>query len=284
MTSRHKGTRSRPRDGTALGLVLGILERSDQVRNIFKKILNVCGLSGIVAEALYKREIPGKYHKCQLHGHTAANCYAQSQCVKCLVPPGLKTAIDLKNREASLPAITAAKTQSLTRTHELTGSSGENNSHVRALQRKVKARTQEVRNDNWSDLKVNITPSHQDYWRLAKALKIEGYNPTLDFTKFDNSIAFNDREKVECLADSIEQQCYDNPPYDLEHTYTGMHRFFNITSSHPNPLLVSAVSYEPPTPHHFCRRSRNILSGSLDDLTVEVKNLIEVNKMAINYE
>ncbi|GBP89574.1 hypothetical protein EVAR_100018_1 [Eumeta japonica] len=46
-------------------------------------------------------------------------------------------------------------------------------------------------------------------------------------------------------------------------------RYFNIASSHPNPLLVSAVSYEPPPPYHFCTRPRNILSDPPYGLTVE---------------
>ncbi|GBP67580.1 Probable RNA-directed DNA polymerase from transposon X-element [Eumeta japonica] len=58
-------------------------------------------------------------------------------------------------------------------------------------------------------------------------------------------------------------------------------RFFDVASSHPNPLLVSAVSYEPPPPHHFCRRPRSVLLDPPDDLTVEVEKLLEVNKMAI---
>ncbi|GBP67589.1 Nucleic-acid-binding protein from transposon X-element [Eumeta japonica] len=74
------------RDGTALGLVLAILERGDQARDIFKNLYNVCGLSGIKAEAPYKRGMPGQCHRCQLYGHAAANCYAQPRCVKCLVP------------------------------------------------------------------------------------------------------------------------------------------------------------------------------------------------------
>ncbi|GBP72725.1 hypothetical protein EVAR_43461_1 [Eumeta japonica] len=57
-------------------------------------------------------------------------------------------------------------------------------------------------------------------------------------------------------------------------------RFFDIVSSHPNPLIISAVSYEPPPPHHFCRRLQNILSDPPDDLTVEVEKLIEANRMA----
>ncbi|GBP10090.1 Probable RNA-directed DNA polymerase from transposon X-element [Eumeta japonica] len=59
-------------------------------------------------------------------------------------------------------------------------------------------------------------------------------------------------------------------------------RFFDIANSHPNPLLVSAVSYEPPPPHHFCRRSRNVLLDLPDDLTVEMEKLVEVNKMVID--
>ncbi|GBP22755.1 RNA-directed DNA polymerase from mobile element jockey [Eumeta japonica] len=70
----------------------------------------------------------------------------------------------------------------------------ENRSHARALQREVKARMKE-----------------------QKALKTEGAVPTPALKKPDKSIAFDDREKAECLADSIEQQCTENPPYDTEH-------------------------------------------------------------------
>ncbi|GBP24621.1 Probable RNA-directed DNA polymerase from transposon X-element [Eumeta japonica] len=58
-------------------------------------------------------------------------------------------------------------------------------------------------------------------------------------------------------------------------------RFFDVASSHPNPLLVSAVSYELPPSHHFCRRPRSVLLDPPDDLTVKVEKLIEVNRMAI---
>ncbi|GBP69987.1 Probable RNA-directed DNA polymerase from transposon BS [Eumeta japonica] len=45
-------------------------------------------------------------------------------------------------------------------------------------------------------------------------------------------------------------------------------RFFDIANSHQNPLLVEAVSYEPPPPNHFCRRPRNVLLDPPDDLTI----------------
>ncbi|GBP82337.1 Probable RNA-directed DNA polymerase from transposon X-element [Eumeta japonica] len=93
----------------------------------------------------------------------------------------------------------------------------ENRSRARGLQRKVKARMKEVRNDNWSDLMAEISPSHKAYWGLAKALKTEGDVPTPAMKPSDNSIAFDDREKSECLAESIEHQCSENPPYDVGH-------------------------------------------------------------------
>ncbi|GBP48357.1 Probable RNA-directed DNA polymerase from transposon X-element [Eumeta japonica] len=49
-------------------------------------------------------------------------------------------------------------------------------------------------------------------------------------------------------------------------------RFFDVACSHPNPVIVSAVSYEPPPPSHFYRRPRNVLLDPPDNLTVEVIN------------
>ncbi|GBP04886.1 Nucleic-acid-binding protein from transposon X-element [Eumeta japonica] len=59
---------------------------NDRAKEIFKKLCNVCGLSGILVEAPYKKRVPGQCHRCQMYGHAAANCYAQPRCVKCLVP------------------------------------------------------------------------------------------------------------------------------------------------------------------------------------------------------
>ncbi|GBP44860.1 Nucleic-acid-binding protein from transposon X-element [Eumeta japonica] len=74
------------RNGTPLGMVLVILERNDEAREIFKNLARVCGLSGVTPEEPYKRGMPSQCHRCQLYGHAAANCFAQPRCVKCLVP------------------------------------------------------------------------------------------------------------------------------------------------------------------------------------------------------
>ncbi|GBP45660.1 RNA-directed DNA polymerase from mobile element jockey [Eumeta japonica] len=93
----------------------------------------------------------------------------------------------------------------------------ENRSHAHTLQRKVRDRIQDVRNDNWSDLIVEIKPCHKAFWGLTKALKTEKalLPPTL--RKIHNSIVFDGLEKAECLADSIEQQCSENLSFDVEH-------------------------------------------------------------------
>ncbi|GBP86427.1 hypothetical protein EVAR_61126_1 [Eumeta japonica] len=50
-------------------------------------------------------------------------------------------------------------------------------------------------------------------------------------------------------------------------------RFFYIASSHPNPLLVAAVSYEPPPPNLFWGRPRNVPLDPPDDLTIGMEKL-----------
>ncbi|GBP11388.1 Probable RNA-directed DNA polymerase from transposon BS [Eumeta japonica] len=80
-------------------------------------------------------------------------------------------------------------------------------SRARVLQREVKARVREFRIDSWSDLMEEIKPSHKAFWAVTKALKTEGYTPILPLKKPDNSVAIDDAEIAECLADSIETQC-----------------------------------------------------------------------------
>ncbi|GBP67638.1 hypothetical protein EVAR_98693_1 [Eumeta japonica] len=42
-----------------------------------------------------------------------------------------------------------------------------------------------------------------------------------------------------------------------------------MAQNHPNPLIVSATTYEPPPAHHFLRRPRNVLLDPPDALTSE---------------
>ncbi|GBP76114.1 hypothetical protein EVAR_41897_1 [Eumeta japonica] len=58
---------------------------------------------------------------------------------------------------------------------------------------------------------MEIKPSHKAFWAVTKALKTEGYTlyPT---QKPDNSVAIDDAEIAECLADSIETQCSHASP------------------------------------------------------------------------
>ncbi|GBP69979.1 hypothetical protein EVAR_50748_1 [Eumeta japonica] len=74
------------RDGSPFWLVLAVLPRTEEAKNIFNNLKRVCGLSGIRVEASHKKGGPGQCHRCQLYGHAAANCHADPRCVKCLVP------------------------------------------------------------------------------------------------------------------------------------------------------------------------------------------------------
>ncbi|GBP70964.1 Nucleic-acid-binding protein from transposon X-element [Eumeta japonica] len=82
----HAVHRMHHRNGSALAMVLVVLERNDQAKEIFKNLCRVCSLSGVIVEAPYKRSMSSQCHRCQLYGNTAANFVAQPRCVKCLVP------------------------------------------------------------------------------------------------------------------------------------------------------------------------------------------------------
>ncbi|GBP60886.1 hypothetical protein EVAR_26785_1 [Eumeta japonica] len=64
-------------------------------------------------------------------------------------------------------------------------------------------------------------------------------------------------------------------------TLENQERFFDLSRSYSNPLIVSAVLHEPPSPHHFCRRTRNFLLDPPDDLTIEIEKHRPVPKALI---
>ncbi|GBP46716.1 RNA-directed DNA polymerase from mobile element jockey [Eumeta japonica] len=99
-----------------------------------------------------------------------------------------------------------------------------NRSYARALQRKVRERIREVRNNNWSALMEGITPTHKAYWQVVKALKLDGYELVPALKNPDNTLAFEDREKAECLANSIERQCLHTSPLMISYTHLGLRR------------------------------------------------------------
>ncbi|GBP82199.1 hypothetical protein EVAR_62722_1 [Eumeta japonica] len=119
-------------------------------------------------------------------------------------------------------------------------------SRARALQREVKARVQEFLNKSWSDLIEEIKPSHKAFWKVTKALKSDGYIPIPPLKRPDNSVALDDTELAECLADSIETQCsHASPPHDIAHINRIEEEVFHKTSLEPNdgltPVSLSEV-------------------------------------------
>ncbi|GBP03192.1 Probable RNA-directed DNA polymerase from transposon BS [Eumeta japonica] len=78
----------------------------------------------------------------------------------------------------------------------------------------------EVKNEEWRNLMEDITTSHETFWKLTKALKSEGYLPTPPHKKPDSSLAVDDLEKAECLADSLELQYSHTIPSNDSHYIT----------------------------------------------------------------
>ncbi|GBP67647.1 RNA-directed DNA polymerase from mobile element jockey [Eumeta japonica] len=119
-------------------------------------------------------------------------------------------------------------------------------SRARALQREVKARVQEFRNECWSDLMEEIRPSHKAFWSVTKALKTEGYTSIPPLKRLDGSTALDDAEVAECLADSIETQCsHASPPHDPAHISRIEEEVLHKTSLEPQddltPVSLSEV-------------------------------------------
>lgn len=94
----------------------------------------------------------------------------------------------------------------------------DNRIRMRALQRDVKARIAQLRDDGWDTLMLGIKPSHQAYWKLARALKSETVSVMPPLTRPNLPPAFLDEDKAECLADSLESQCSPSTlPCDQAH-------------------------------------------------------------------
>ncbi|GBP51112.1 hypothetical protein EVAR_31837_1 [Eumeta japonica] len=78
-----------------------------------------------------------------------------------------------------------------------------------------------IRAKNAALLRANKYPTCKNrshtHTLQPKALKMEGAVPTPALKRPNKSIAFDNRGNVECLADSIEHQCSENPSYDSEY-------------------------------------------------------------------
>ncbi|GBP16760.1 hypothetical protein EVAR_13374_1 [Eumeta japonica] len=101
--SVHIVYRMHRRDGSAIGMVLAILDKFEMAKDTFRNLSKMCGLVGITMKAPYRRGKPRQCHRCQLYGHAAANCHAQPRCVKCKVPHWTKQSKRTKEARGEPP-------------------------------------------------------------------------------------------------------------------------------------------------------------------------------------
>ena len=80
-------------------------------------------------------------------------------------------------------------------------------SALQYFHRAVRKRIAELRSQKWDDLMSEISPTHQAYWKLTKKLKSDTQSIMPPLNRVDLPPAFEDEEKAECLAESLESQC-----------------------------------------------------------------------------
>ncbi|CAH2048588.1 unnamed protein product, partial [Iphiclides podalirius] len=89
---------------------------------------------------------------------------------------------------------------------------------LRKLQREVKTRIADSRNERWDSTLTSVKPSHVAFCKLPKSLKGNGITTMPPLVRPIGTPAMLDEEKAECLADSLESQCSPSLlPIDPEH-------------------------------------------------------------------
>ena len=93
-----------------------------------------------------------------------------------------------------------------------------NKAHMRSLQRAVTKRIAEMRSARWDKTLSELEPTHQAFWQLQRKLRSTGEASMPPLTRPDKSVAFDNDEKAEVLADSLEAQCSpSSQPVDEAH-------------------------------------------------------------------
>ena len=126
-----------------------------------------------------------------------------------------------------------------------------NRSTANRLQRQVRSALSDLRNTQWANLMEKISPSHQAYYKVAKALRIDAITHTPPLTRPDGSLAFEDEEKAECFADSIALQCsLSTQECDPTHVEAVEDE---VRHKNSLPLTADPISVSPDEIHSFIK-------------------------------
>ncbi|GBP78836.1 hypothetical protein EVAR_103397_1 [Eumeta japonica] len=131
-------------------------------------------------------------------------------------------------------------------------------------------------NTTYFPISNDSIPRHHTYKYLGKTfdkhISTSDIKRDSKLARFYTGITLLRRDRSSVLHRDLEL------PTILKFTKNVSERFFTAVEN-PN-LLSSADAYEAPPPHHFIRRSRNVLLDRSEALTDSVKRLGEVNNMA----
>lgn len=148
----------------------------------------------------------------------------------------------------------------------------QNRSRMRYLQRQVKKHIKEFRDERWANFVGEIKPSHTAYWRVAKSLRSDQITQCPPLTRPDGTIAFDDDEKAECFADSLESQCSPSlEPTDDEHVQMVDSEVERILATPPTIPLEPTTVEEVQT---IIRDLRSRKAPGADGITNSVLKLL----------
>lgn len=113
------------------------------------------------------------------------------------------------------------------------------------LQRKVRYSLADLCNDQWDKRLSELSPSHQAYWSLSRALRNEGTSTMPPLVKQDNTLAVEDPDKAECMADTYETQFTPNTHLiDTEHLLKVNSDIESRVNTPPTDSALSPTSVE----------------------------------------
>lgn len=121
-----------------------------------------------------------------------------------------------------------------------------NRFRMNSLRRKVKRAIQEHRNSSWDNLLSKIEPGHLAYWSLARSMKSDGISIMPPLLRPNHQTpAFDDKEKADALAESLELQCSPSlEPVDPDHlnmVNSEVDRLVSLPPSAPPLDLIRAA-------------------------------------------
>ena len=163
----------------------------------------------------------------------------------------------------------------------------QNRSLLWTLQRRFKRRLRQLRDGQWDDKLRQIEPSHLAHFELARSLKADPVSATPPLIRPDLPPAFEDIDKAECLADSLEAQCSPSTtsvdPTHLQQVHSELASILSLppdgdeipptTYDEVSRIIKGLKNKKAPGPDQISNKALKLLPVQLINLLVIIFNM-----------